>query len=158
MSRETKSVARLLEMGLRLGGAGKVSRSRETKSVARPRRRFLRIGLRGLMLLVLVLGGGFGWLARRANVQRDAVAAIQSGGGAIVMYDSRYTRMKNGSSRGAGLQWLVDHVGIDHFANVDHVEMPRSASDAKLERVGQLSELFFLNVDQSPVSDAGLRI
>jgi hypothetical protein len=29
------------------------------------------------MLLVLILGGTFGWVARRAQVQRDAVLAIQ---------------------------------------------------------------------------------
>ena len=79
MSSGNRSVARLLEMGLGLG-AGKASTSSETKSVARRRRRrYLRIGLRGLMVLVLVLGGGFGWLARRVNVQRDAVAAVKSG-------------------------------------------------------------------------------
>ena len=130
--------------------------SSETKPITRPQRRYLRIGLRGLMLLVLLLGGTFGWVARRVNVQRDAVAAIKSGGGAVVMYDRHYARMNSGSSSGAWLEWVVDHAGIDYFGNVVHVEMPKSASDAKLERVGQLPELVFLSADRSPVTEKGL--
>ena len=41
-------------------------------------RRRLRISVRGLMALVLIVGGGLGWVIHRAHVQRDAVAAIQS--------------------------------------------------------------------------------
>ncbi|MFI5456455.1 MAG: hypothetical protein ACHRXM_13480 [Isosphaerales bacterium] len=32
------------------------------------------------MILVLVLGGGLGWIVHRAQIQRDAVAAIQRAG------------------------------------------------------------------------------
>ena len=37
-------------------------------------RRRLRISVRGLMALVLIVGGGLGWVIHRAHVQRDAVA------------------------------------------------------------------------------------
>ncbi len=46
-------------------------------------RRRLRISLRGLMVLVLITGGGLGWVIHRAQVQRDAVAAITRVGGHI---------------------------------------------------------------------------
>ena len=47
--------------------------------VARPWRRFLRLSVRGLIVLVLVIGAGLGWLVRSAHIQRDAVAAITRG-------------------------------------------------------------------------------
>ena len=39
-------------------------------------RRFLRFSVRGLLVLVLVIGAGLGWIVRQAHVQRDAVAAL----------------------------------------------------------------------------------
>jgi hypothetical protein len=59
------------------------------EKVSRPRRRFLRLSVRGMMVLVLVIGIGSGWLARgirSAQIQRDAVVAIQKAGG-FVLYD-----------------------------------------------------------------------
>jgi hypothetical protein len=44
-------------------------------------RRRLRLSVRGLMVVVLVTGGGLGWVIHRAQVQRDAVAAIKHAGG-----------------------------------------------------------------------------
>ena len=49
----------------------------------RPRR---RVSLRGLMVLVLVVGGVMGWQARRVSIQRRAVAAIRAASG-WVAYD-----------------------------------------------------------------------
>ena len=43
--------------------------------------RSLRLSLRGMMVLVLVVGGWLGWLIRSAKIQHEAVAAIQRGGG-----------------------------------------------------------------------------
>ena len=39
-----------------------------------------------LMVVVLITGGGFGWLMYRARIQRDAVAAIRRAGG-LTYYD-----------------------------------------------------------------------
>ena len=39
-------------------------------------RRFLRFSVRGLIVLVLVVGVWLGWLVPHARIQRDAVAAI----------------------------------------------------------------------------------
>src|SRR5690349_5325890 len=43
----------------------------------------VRLSLRALMFLVLVLGGGLGWVVHRAHVQRDAVAAVMKAHGHI---------------------------------------------------------------------------
>jgi hypothetical protein len=45
------------------------------------RRLPLRMSVRTLMIVVFLLGGGLGWVVHLANVQRDAIAAIRSGGG-----------------------------------------------------------------------------
>jgi hypothetical protein len=49
-------------------------------------RRRLRLSVRALMVVVLITGGGLGWLMYRARVQRDAVAAIRRAGG-LTYYD-----------------------------------------------------------------------
>jgi len=52
--------------------------------VSRPWRRFLRLHVRGLIVLVLLIGLGLGWIARDARnvrIQREAVTAIKNAGG-----------------------------------------------------------------------------
>jgi hypothetical protein len=44
-------------------------------------RKFLRFSVRGLIVLVLVIGAALGWFVRGARTQRDAVAAIERAGG-----------------------------------------------------------------------------
>ena len=121
----------------------------------RPRWRFARLSLRGMIVLVLVLGGSLGWLARQSKPQRDAVAAIKSAGG-MALYDRKYGNWNNPSSRSAWVEWLVDQVGVDYFENIVHVELTKNGSDASLGQVGNLNRLAFLWLDQSPVTDEGL--
>ena len=47
-----------------------------------------RVSVRALMILVLLVGGGFGWTVHQctARIQREAVAAIEQAGG-YVFYD-----------------------------------------------------------------------
>jgi hypothetical protein len=49
----------------------------------RPWWRYLRLSVRGLMLVVLAVGGYLGWWLHLARVQRQAVAAIRGAGGSI---------------------------------------------------------------------------
>ena len=42
----------------------------QAKPVARPWRRFLRFSVRGLIVLVLVIGAGLGWTVRRLDPAR----------------------------------------------------------------------------------------
>ena len=48
--------------------------------VARPWRKCLRFSVRGLIVVVLLVGGWFGWEVRSARIQREAVAAITKAG------------------------------------------------------------------------------
>jgi hypothetical protein len=50
---------------------------------ARPWQRFLRFSVRGLIVVVLVIGVWLGWLVRSARIQREAVAAIRIAGGNV---------------------------------------------------------------------------
>src|SRR5262245_30946246 len=55
-----------------------------TEVLCRPRwRARARLSIRGLIILVLVLGGGLGWVVRHAQIQHDAVAAIRGAGGSV---------------------------------------------------------------------------
>jgi hypothetical protein len=45
--------------------------------IARPRWSYLRLSLRGLIVLVIVIGAEMGWLVRSARIHCEAVAAIE---------------------------------------------------------------------------------
>lgn len=48
----------------------------------RMRSRFVvRFSLRVMMILVLVVGGGLGWIVRHARIQREALAGVKRAGG-----------------------------------------------------------------------------
>ncbi len=121
-------------------------------------RRYLRFSLRGLIVVVLVIGVGLGWIIRSARIQREAVAAIQNAGG-VVIYDWEWS---NGKSIAGGKpwapRWLVDLMGVDYFGHVTLVWLHESstATDATFAHVGRLAQLQQLNLFRSPVSDADL--
>ncbi len=49
----------------------------QARSTTRPWRTFLRFSVRGMIVLVLVIGAGLGWVVRvvrTAQIQREAVA------------------------------------------------------------------------------------
>jgi hypothetical protein len=125
--------------------------------VARPWRRFVRLSVRGLIVLVLVIGGGLGWLVRCARIQREAVAAIEKAGGWI-KYDWEWSN-RNDIPEGKpwAPRWLVDLIGVDFFGHVTAViivSLP--ATDAEVAAVGRLRRLQVLVVSDSAVTDAGL--
>jgi internalin A len=135
---------------------------------SRPWRRYLRFSVRGLMALVLVIGGWMGWIARSARIQREAVAAIREAGGQV----SYRTALEGGSRRWKWLvthlgidylddvtwrKWLVGHLGIDYCDDVGGVFFWRSScTDAEMVHVGRLSGLIGLTLHDSAVTDAGL--
>src|SRR4051812_27595650 len=96
------------------------------------RRLRLRLSVRALMVVVLVLGGAFGWiahLARLARVQRDAVAAIRKAHGSV-LYDwqmeGEEVRVIPGTNRISNEvpwvpKWLVDRLGVEYFGDVSQV-------------------------------------
>jgi internalin A len=130
----------------------------QAKPVARPWQRFLRLSVRALIVVVLVIGAGLGWLVRSARIQRDAVAAITAAGGSVE-YD---WERRNGRKIAGGKLWaprqLVELLGVDYFAHVTCVTFaPNSTpTHATIEQVGRLTELEELIFMVSAVGDADL--
>jgi len=107
--------------------------------------------VRGLIVLVLVIGAGLGWIVRSARIQRDAVAAIESTGGSVE-YD--WHENANGETWPPG--WLVDRIGVHFCLHVTHVFIADSATNREMVQVRRLSQLQYLNLSNTMITDAGL--
>jgi len=145
----------------------------------RPWWSYLRLSLRGLIVLVLVVGGGLGVIAhfmRSASIQREAVAAVQKLNGSA-LYDFQFEGPNFRLIQGSNIiaqdvpgwpKWLVDRLGLDYFGNVKQVSFrnrgvrigaggPSSKEiDETLSHVGQLSQLTNLSIISMRVTDTGL--
>jgi Leucine-rich repeat (LRR) protein len=118
----------------------------------------LRFSVRGLIVVVLVIGAGLGWIVREAHIQRDAVAAIKkSGAGVAYSWAWRDGNNIPGGEPWAP-RWLVDFIGVDYFSHVTVVvcHYKPGAPDAAIAEIGRLTQLEHLNLSASPVTDAGL--
>jgi hypothetical protein len=73
------------------------------------KRPLLRLSVRMLMVLVLLVGGGLGWVVRRATIQRQAVESIKKAGGRVA-YDWEFPNGKP-TLKGATSPWVVS--GVD---------------------------------------------
>jgi hypothetical protein len=120
--------------------------------------RFLRFSVRGLIVLVLVIGAGLGWLARSARVQREAVAAIKSARGSVAydwaFYNGRIIR----NAKPWGPRWLVNFIGVDYFGHVTAVRLVTSSTkiNEPIVHVGRLTELQRLDLVSRSIRDADL--
>jgi hypothetical protein len=121
----------------------------------RPGRRWLRLSLQALIVLVLMIAGGLGWMVHRARVQREAVAAIEAAGG-MVWYDSEWHGGFIPKAKPWWPRWLVDRVGVDYFDHVVRVAFTERGTDGELLQVGHLRKLQELYLRESSVTDAGL--
>jgi internalin A len=126
--------------------------------VPHPWRRYLRFSVRGLIVVVLVIGAWLGWMVEGAHIQRDVAARIRKAGGSVV-YEWDW---RDGNSNPVGKpwapRWLVDLIGVDYFGRVTMVQFSSvaSATDASLADVGHLSGLQYLGVLSPSITDAGL--
>jgi len=110
------------------------------------------------MALVLVLGGGYGWVVHRAQEQRDAVAAIKRAGGDVV-YDWQRQFVGLREPGPWAPRWLVDWIGVDYFGNVVEAWLagPRiQGAEEALAYVGHLRRLEALWLGSPTMTDAGL--
>jgi internalin A len=111
------------------------------------RRRRFGLSLRLLMLLVLLLGGGFGWLAYRERVQRRAVVEIEAAGGKVYYgLEWEFGPDKELIARKPRWpKWLVSRVGQDYLGRVIAVHFPsdttNKADDVLMERIADLTDL-----------------
>lgn len=138
--------------------------------------RRIRVSLRGLMILVLAVGGGLGWFAhlmRQGRIQRNAIAAVRKLGGSA-LYDWQFEGKAFRLQKGTNLivtdvpgwpKWLVDRLGVDVFGSVASVSFRLSPTTPSadlvseaLAHVGHLSRLKTLSLGSMPVTDAGLCI
>ncbi len=128
----------------------------EEQTTPKPARHLLRLSVRAMMLLVVVLALGLGWIVHRARVQRLAVEAIEKTGGRVIYEWGRIPGKgldPNGKPRAP--RWLVERLGVDYFGNVALVQLGKQATDAEMEHVGRLSRLEGINAHGTNVTDAG---
>jgi hypothetical protein len=108
----------------------------QAKPVARHWRRFLRFSMRGLIVLVLVIGGWLGWIVRSARIQREAVATIRKADGEI-SYDWEWKNGVRTPVKGPNIpRRLVEAFGVDYFGHVVRV----SLSGRELHRILRKAE------------------
>ena len=114
--------------------------------------------MRGLIVLVLVIGAGLGWLVRQAHIQRDAVAAIRKAGGTVSYSWERDHGKAIPGGRPWAPSWLVEFIGVDFFGHVTEVNLFGSVgpADTVLAEVGRLNQLQRLSLLSTSVTDAGL--
>ena len=128
------------------------------KPVSRPWRKLLRFSVRGMIVVVLLVGGWLGWIVRSARIQREAVAAINDAGGGV-SYDWESNNGKFIPQRKPWApRWIVDLIGVDYFGHVTQVFLaPSSAApDAVMAHVARLTRVQQLVLTSRRVSDAGL--
>jgi len=127
-----------------------------TAPVSRPRRRIVRLSVRGLIVVVLVIGAGLGSIVRSARMQRQAVTAIERTGGTVI-FDWQLPNAAFGANGSTWRpKWLVDRVGIDYFGHEVEVHLLPRRLNAGLRPVEHLSEVEALTVDGPFVTDDGL--
>jgi hypothetical protein len=121
-----------------------------------PRRRRLRgVSVRALMLVVLVVAGGLGWIAHRASMQQQSVAAIKAAGGRVY-YDWEWdpgTHWFKPGSPSPG--WLRRQLGPGFSEEVVSVTIP-DADDSLMVHIGRLRHLQEIWIAGGNVTDTGL--
>jgi Leucine-rich repeat (LRR) protein len=128
----------------------------QAKPISRHWRRFTRFSVRGMIVVLLLVGGWPGWIARGARIQREAVEAIEKAGG-TVMYNWEYS---NGTMVPAGNPWaptwLVNLIGVDCFGHVTSVSLSQTGSGTTYAQVERLTRLERLNLLTSSLDYSGL--
>ncbi len=119
----------------------------QAKRVSRPWRGYLRFSVRGLIVVVLVIGVWLGCVVRPARIQREAVAALVQEGNRV-----EYNRQRNKNSlvlarpRVLSPYWLVGLMGLDYFPHVTSVTLvtPSAKTMAHVRVLSQLDGLQIL--------------
>jgi hypothetical protein len=109
-----------------------------------------------LLSLILVIGCGLGWLVHLAQVELDAVVAIEKIGGKV--RDDRDPRV-GPSYPPPNQSWprsLSARAGLDLDGHVISVNLSKGEADAVMAQVGRLDRLVNLNLNHSDVNDASL--
>jgi hypothetical protein len=130
----------------------------QNEPVSHRRRRFWPASVWGPIVLVLMIAVWLGWLVRGARKQREAVAAIQKGGGAVAYNWARTNGEWTMRGEPPSPRWLVSLLGVDYFDNCTaaFIGSPGTASDPAIAHVGRLAGLQELHLFGSTVGDGEL--
>jgi hypothetical protein len=117
----------------------------------------VQFSVRLLLVLVLALGSGLGWLAHKARTQRWAVAQIKRLGGSVIYDFQEVTGVPSDKMEPRGPRWLRRLIGDELFQEVVQVNLTglnlRGVDLACLE---DFPELQTLNLICSEIGDRGL--
>jgi internalin A len=112
----------------------------------RRRRKHLRLSVWVLMLLVLISGGGMGWVAHRIRVRRAAIAAIVKSGG-WVGFNGQETSSVVWSDPPHIPKWLLVFVDPDALDTVTGIEVwEKGLDDTLMAHIAQLNDVRRLSV------------
>jgi hypothetical protein len=117
----------------------------------------VQFSVRLLLVLVLALGSGLGWLAHKARTQRWAVAQIKRLGGSVIYDFQEVTGVPSDKMEPRGPRWLRGLIGDELFQEVAQVNLSgldlRGVDLAWLE---SFPELQTLNLICAEIGDTGL--
>jgi Leucine-rich repeat (LRR) protein len=124
----------------------------------------LQLSLRALMAIVLVLGGGVGWVIHRAHVQRDAIMTIERAGGSVA-----YGNMTPGTPGSVTTSradnpvtaWVRRHLGRDFTDTATYVYLSGKQFDDEALRAAcrlpWLEELWVENTGSTDLAAEDLQ-
>ena len=147
---------------------------------SRPWRRFLRFSVRGMIVVVLLIGGWAGVdcpqcsdSARGSGGNQDATEAtpFTTGSGSTerqrrqlgspqappITTGSGTSERKSLEENPRAPKWLVDLIGADYFGHITYVGITPKENFRTLAQVGLLLGLQELNLNQSSVGDAEIQ-
>ena len=107
-----------------------------------PWRRSLRFSVRGMIVLILLIGVCLGWRVDKARRQRHAIAQVDKYNG-YVRFDYEYVNGKEiAHAEPKAPKWLRRRVGDEYFREVSRVVyVDQPLSDATLLPLTDLSEI-----------------
>jgi Leucine rich repeat len=142
----------------------------ESGQISRPLRKVLRFSVRGLIVVVLVIGGWLGWIVRSARIQREAVAALKRDQ-VPVSCDFEFNNDQFiQDARPRWPNWMVEALGVDYFGHVVVVtfcqaeaidreegkERTREEIDLDIARLGVFNRMEDLTLFGTNVTDDSL--
>jgi hypothetical protein len=87
-------------------------------TASRPWRRFLRFGVRGTIVLLVVIGCGLGWYVRIAHTQHEAVVSLRNAKAFVAYKGDRTKGPLFEDEKPRVLKRLEDVLGVDYFNQV----------------------------------------
>ena len=112
-------------------------------SPAPPRRRWFRLSLRGMMLLILLIGGGIIWPILTIRTERQAINAIQAAGGQVRFdyLDQLDISGLRHRTEPAAPRWVRRLLGDELFQNVKGVTLRKPVDGSILANLAPFRHL-----------------